>query len=86
MRTAKDARQWVYRLTYTSLRKKAAALTSKDVFKDGRPMSDAQLARCKRECLRLADWLEAKAARLEQSEIATTEKGITNENPQSLSD
>lgn len=75
MRTAKQARQWVYRdLVAASLRKKAATLQAKDVFKDAREMSDAQLARCKREMVALAEKLEAKAARLEQSEISTTEE------------
>jgi len=64
MKTARQARLWVYRkLTIPSLRKYADKLTADKVTQD--PLTAAQLGRVRKEIHRLADRLEAQARKLE---------------------
>ena len=64
MKTRREARIWVYRdLTAYSLRKMAAKPGEIQKIHKG-TLTDAQVGRAQAEMLRLAEWLEGKAAKL----------------------
>lgn len=64
MKTRRDARIFVYRaIVVPSLRKKAAAIKAMDI---GPEVTSTGLKRVRLEMVALADWLEAKAAKLDK--------------------
>jgi hypothetical protein len=75
MKTRRDARVWVYRdLTAASLRKKAASLKPEDIRVNGK-ITPAGLKRAQAEILKLAGWLEGKAAKIEHKTEPRVEEG-----------